>query len=152
MSVGLAPCHASRPPFLSLSLSLSLSLPPAVPLSLDTLSLSLLHLSRLGALSALTDLPWCSLPSTCSAHQWGFKGCGPKSTQTIAAFKRLAAQEAVPFLDLGATAGVGSDGIHFQAGAGPTIGAAVAAAVKRAMAPAKKARKIEIKLPVVNVK
>ena len=64
---------------------------------------------------------------------WGFKGCGPKSTGTIDAYRALCKDEKIPFVDLGATATVGSDGIHFPPSASEAIGSAVAKAVASAL-------------------
>lgn len=64
---------------------------------------------------------------------WGFKGCAPKSKDTIDKYRELCKEEQIPFVDLSAAATVGSDGIHFPASAGKAIGAAIAKAVASAL-------------------
>ena len=68
---------------------------------------------------------------TAKCRSWGFADCEGKAKGTIAAYKALAKEQKVGFVDLGAAHPTGSDGIHFPASAGPRIAKAVAVAVRK---------------------
>ena len=64
------------------------------------------------------------------ADSWGFRpGTAQRALATIEAYRQRAAEDGLPFVNLGAVADVGADGIHFPPEAAKPIGDAVARAV-----------------------
>ena len=86
-----------------------------------------------GASPAVVVVSPPAVAETKLALEWGFAGAAAKSLATIAAYRAECDEQSLPFVDLSATAKVGTDGIHFKAEAARPIAEAVAAALRGAL-------------------